>query len=199
MRSLLSLLLLACLASAAEPYVGISAVQPLPSEMHAIYRLMPGVSLGARLPRTNTLAFRIGAAGFYGSGTGDYHDFQLASAALEMGVELRSRSALGAYVVPAILAGYAAERTLDADTLGNIFDRWDSGTSLGFGFNGGAVLYRTGAFRLDAEAGFRFLSVPTGLARTNYGWNDYQGIEVSTFGVGLVVRFGSHEPEFAGE
>jgi len=199
MRFLLPLLLLAGLASAAEPYVGISAVQPLPSEMHSIYRLMPGVSLGIRLPRTNTLAFRIGAAGFTGSGSGAYTEFRIASAALELGVELRTTSALGAYVVPAMLAGYAAERTLDADTLGNIFDRWNSGTSLGFGFSGGAVLYRTSAFRLDAEAGFRFLSVPTGLARTNYGWNDYQGIEVSTFGVGLVVRFGSHEPESAGE
>ena len=167
MRFLLSLLLLAGFASAAEPYVGIGAVQPLASEMHAIYRLMPGAGLGVRLPRTNTLAFRIGAAGFYGSGRGDYREFQLASAQLELGVELRTRSGLGAYVVPAILIGYATERTLEADTLGNIFDRWDSGTSLGFGLNGGAVLFRTGRLRLDAEAGFRFLSVPADREQVN--------------------------------
>jgi len=195
MRSLLSFLLLAGMASAAEPYVGISAVQPLPSEMHSIYRLMPGVSLGARLPRTATLAFRVGAAGFYGSGAGDYHDFQLASAALEMGVELRTRSALGAYIVPAFLAGYATEHTLDADTLGNIFDRWDSGTSLGFSLNGGAVLYRSGSLRLDAEAGFRFLSVPTGRGHAGYWYSYYESIEASTFGVGLVLRFAPPEPE----
>lgn len=199
MRFLLSLLMLAGLAAAAEPYVGLSAVQPLPSDMHAIYRLMPGVSLGARLPRTATMAFRVGGVGSLGSGSGEYREFRLASAALELGVELRTTSALGAYVVPAMLAGYAAERTVDADTMGNIFDRWDSGTSLGFGLSFGAVLYRTGALRLDAEAGFRFLSVPTDLARTSYGWNDYQGIEASTFGVGLVARFGSHESESAGE
>ena len=202
MRSLLSLLLLACLASAAEPYVGISAVQPLPSDMHAIYRLMPGVSLGARLPRTNTLAFRIGAAGFYGSGTGDYHDFQLAGAALEMGVELRSRSALGAYIVPAILVGYAAERTPAVDNQHNIYDRWDSGTSLGFGLNGGAVVYKSNRLRLDAEAGYRFLSVPTD--REQYEYLRYypyypSAIEASTFGVGLVLRFAPPELESAGE
>jgi hypothetical protein len=199
MRYLLSFFLLAGLASAAEPYVGISAVQPLSSEMHAIYRLMPGACLGVRLPRTSTMAFRVGGVGFLGSGSGEYREFRLASAALELGVELRTQSALGAYVVPAILAGYAAERTLYADTLGNILDRWNSGTSLGFGLNGGAVLYRTGVFRLDAEAGFRFLSVPTGLTQTIYGWDEYRGIEVSTFGVGLVARFGSHEAGSGGE
>lgn len=200
MRCLLPFFLLAGLALAVEPYVGVSAVQPLPSDMHAIYRLMPGASLGVRLPRTGTMAFRVGGVGFLGSGSGEYRDFRLASAALELGVELRTRSALGAYVVPAILAGYAAERTPAYDTTtGAINDRWDSGTSLGFGLNGGAVLYHDGAFRLDAEAGFRFLSVPTGLAQSGYGYYDYGGIEVSTFGVGLVARFGSHEPEAAGE
>jgi len=187
-------LLLAGLAQAVEPYVGVSAVQPLASEMHAIYRLMPGASLGVRLPRTGTLAFRVGAAGFLGSGSGVLRELRLAVAELEMGVELRSRSALGAYLVPAILAGYAAERTLDADTLGNIFDRWDSGTSLGLGLNGGAVLYRAGSLRLEAEAGFRFLSVPVGAARGDW-YNDYTGIEVSTFGVGLVLRFAATEPD----
>jgi hypothetical protein len=166
--------------------------------MHAIYRLMPGASLGVRLPRTGTMAFRVGGVGFLGSGNGEYRDFRLASATLELGVELRTQSSLGAYVVPAILAGYAAERTAHADTLGNIFDRWNSGTSLGFGLNGGAVLYRAGAFRLDAEAGLRFLSVPTGLTQTGYG-NYSEGIDVSTFGVGLVARFGSHEAESGGE
>jgi hypothetical protein len=195
MRFLFPLFLLAGLALAVEPYVGVSAVQPLPSEMHSIYRLMPGVCLGVRLPRTATLAFRIGAAGFLGSGSGDYRDFQLASAALDMGVELRTRSALGAYVVPAILVGYATEHTMDADTLGNIFDRWDSGTSLGFGLNGGAVLFRSGRFRLDAEAGFRFLAVPTGRAQIGYWYSYYPSIEASTFGVGLVARFAPPEPE----
>jgi hypothetical protein len=195
MRFLLPLLLLAGLAMAVEPYVGVSAVQPLPSGMHSIYRLMPGLSLGARLPRTATLAFRVGAAGFYGSGTGDYRDFQLASAALEMGVELRTRSPLGAYVVPAIMVGYATEHTVDADTLGNIFDRWDSGTSLGFGLNGGAVLFHSGRFRLDAEAGFRFLAVPTGRAQIDYWYSYYPSIEASTFGVGLVARLAPPEPE----
>ena len=195
MRFLLSLLLLAGLATAVEPYVGISAVQPLPSDMHSIYRLMPGVSLGVRLPRTNTLAFRIGAAGFTGSGSGDYAEFRIASAALEMGVELRTRSALGAYIVPAILAGYVTEHTLDADTLGNIFDRWDSGTSLGFSLNGGAVLYRSNSFRLDAEAGYRFLSVPTDRGQASYLYSYYESIEASTFGVGLVLRFVPPEPE----
>ena len=200
MRSLLSLLLLAGLASAVEPYVGLSAVQPLASDMHGTYRLMPGASLGVRVPRTGTMAFRVGGFGFLGSGTGESRDLRLASAALELGVELRSRSALGAYVVPAILAGYAAERMPSYDTAtGAISDRWDSGTSLGFGLNGGAVLYRTGAFRLDAEAGFRFLSVPTGLEHFGYGYYDYSGIEVSTFGVGLVARFGSHETGSTGE
>ena len=200
MRSLLSLLLLAGLASAVEPYVGLSAVQPLASDMHGTYRLMPGASLGVRVPRTGTMAFRVGGVGFLGSGTGESRDLRLASAALELGVELRSRSALGAHVVPAILAGYAAERTPSYDTAtGAISDRWDSGTSLGFGLNGGAVLYRTGAFRLDAEAGFRFLSVPTGLEHFGYGYYDYSGIEVSTFGVGLVTRFGSHESGSTGE
>ena len=188
MRFLLPLLLVASLASAAEPYVGISVVQPLPSQMHSIYRLMPGAGLGVRLPRTGTLAFRIGAAGLLGSGSGVYREFRLASAALELGVELRTRSALGAYIVPAILAGYATERTLESDTLGNIFDRWDSGTSLGFGLNGGAVLYRSGRLRLDAEAGFRFLSVPTGRGHRDYWYSYYESIEASTFGVGLVVR-----------
>jgi len=195
MRFLLPLLLLAGLAMAVEPYVGVGAVQPLPSGMHSIYRLMPGLNLGARLPRTATLAFRVGASGFYGSGTGDYRDFQLASAALEMGVELRTRSPLGAYVVPAILVGYATEHTMDADTLGKIFDRWDSGTSLGFGLNGGAVLYRSGSLRLDAEAGFRFLAVPTGREQIGYWYSYYPSIEASTFGVGLVARFAPPEPE----
>ncbi len=194
MRFPLLLLLLTGLALAAEPYVGVSAVQPLPSDMHAIYRLMPGVGLGVRLPRTGTLAFRIGATGFYGAGRGDYREFRLASGQLEVGVELRMRSALGAYVVPAILVGYAAERMLDADTLGNIFDRWDSGTSLGFGLNGGAVIYRSGRFRLDAEAGYRFLSVPTDRPQTEYLYSYYPSIEASTFGVGLVARFAPPEP-----
>jgi hypothetical protein len=193
-RFLLSLVLLAGSVPAVEPYVGINAVQPLPSDMHAIYRLMPGVSLGARLPRTATLAFRVGASGLYGLGTGDFDDFQLASAALEMGVELRTRSPLGAYVVPAIMVGYAAEHTLDDDTLGNIFDRWDSGTSLGFGLNGGAVLYRAGSVRLDAEAGFRFLAVPTGREQIGYWHSYYPSIEASTFGVGLILRFAPPEP-----
>ena len=93
-----------------------------------------------------------------------------------------------------------------AQTLSNLVDQqitktaatftsqWNSGTSLGFGLNGGAVLFRAGAFRLDAEAGLRSLSVPTGMARV--GWyNDYTGMEASTFGVGLVARLGSVEPE----
>jgi hypothetical protein len=163
--------------------------------MHAIYRLMPGASLGVRLPRTGTLAFRVGAAGFLGSGSGEYRDFRLASAALELGVELHTRSALGAYVVPAIVAGYCAERTAHADTLGNILDRWDSGTSLGFSLNGGAVLYRTGSFRLDAECGWRFLSVPTDRVQTDYAYSYFESIEASTFGVGLVVRLARPEPE----
>ena len=190
MKSLLSLLLLAGLALAVEPYVGIGAVQPLSSEMHGIYRLMPGACLGVRLPRTGTMAFRVGAAGFFGSGGGDYGEFRLASAALELGVELRTRSALGAYVVPAVVVGYGAERTPYADTLSNILDRWDSGTSLGFSLNGGAVLYRTGAFQLDVECGFRFLSVPTGREEWEYLYSSYPSLEVSTFGVGLVARFG---------
>jgi hypothetical protein len=194
MKFLLSFFLLAGSASAVEPYVGIGAAQPLASEMHAIYRLMPGASLGVRLPRTGTLAFRVGAAGALGSGGGAYREFRLVSAALELGVELRTRSALGAYVVPAVLVGYGAERTPDADTLGNIFDRWDSGTSLGFGLNGGAVLYRAGGFRLDAECGFRFLSVPTDREETGYWYSYYPSLEVSTFGVGLVARFGRTEP-----
>ena len=188
MRFLLSFFLLAGLASAVEPYVGIGAVQPLASGMHAIYRLMPGASLGVRLPRTRTLAFRVGGAGFLGSGSGEYREFRLASAALELGVELRSRSALGVYVVPAIVAGYAAERTPDADTLGNILDYWDSGTSLGFSISGGAVLYRAGAFRLDAECGLRFLSVPSDRAQMRYGYSYNQSVGASTFGVGLVAR-----------
>jgi hypothetical protein len=195
MRFLLSLLLLAGPALAVEPYVGIGAVQPLPSDMHSMYRLMPGVSLGARLPRTNTLAFRVGAAGFSGSGRGDYREFRLASAQLELGVELRMRSALGAYLVPAILVGYAAERTPEADTLGHIYDRWDSGTSLGFSLNGGAVLFRSGRLRLDAEAGYRFLSVPTDREQFEYLYSYYSAIEASTFGVGLVARFAPPEPE----
>jgi hypothetical protein len=195
MRYLLSFSLLAGLALAVEPYVGIGVVQPLASEMHAIYRLMPGASLGIRLPRTGTLAFRVGGVGFLGSGGGDYRDFRLASAALELGVELRSRSAFGAYVVPAIVAGYGAERTPYADTLGSILDRWDSGTSLGFSINGGAALYRAGAFRLDAECGLRFLSVPTDRAQTGYGYYYNQSIEVSTFGVGLVASYAPPEPE----
>ncbi len=200
MRLLLSLLLLVGLATAVEPYVGLSAVQPLASDMHGTYRLMPGASLGVRVPRTGTMAFRVGAVGLLGSGTGESRDLRLASAALELGVELRSRSALGAYVVPAILAGYAAERTQAYDTAtGAISDRWYSGTSLGFGLNGGAVIYSTGTFRLDAEAGFRFLSVPTGLEHLGYGYYDYGGIEVSTFGVGLVARFGSRGSGSTGE
>lgn len=196
MRYLLPLLLLAGAAIAVEPYVGVSAVQPLPSDMHATYRLMPGASLGVRIPRTGTLAFRVGAAGFAGAGSGDYRALRLAGAALELGVELRSRSALGAYIVPAILAGYATERTPVADTVTHVIsDRWDSGTSLGFGLNGGAVLFHTGSFRLEAEAGFRFLSVPTDRAQTDYGYSYYPGIEASTFGVGLVARFGPPEPE----
>jgi hypothetical protein len=200
MRFLLSIVLLAGPALAVEPYVGVGAVQPLPSDMHGIYRLMPGASLGVRVPRTGTMAFRVGGVGFLGSGTGESRDFRLASAALELGVELRTRSALGAYIVPAILAGYAAERTPSYDTAtGAIYDRWDSGTSLGFGLNGGAVLYQTGAFGLDAEAGFRFLSVPTGQVQDIYGYTEYPGIEVSTFGVGLVARFGKAEPESGGQ
>ncbi len=196
MRYLLPLLLLASLATAAEPYVGISAVQPLPADMHSIYRLMPGVSLGVRLPRTNTLAFRVGAAGFSGSGRGDYREFTLASAQLELGVELRMRSALGAYVVPAILAGYAAERTPSYDTAtGAISDRWDSGTSLGFGLNGGAVIFRSSRLRLDAEAGYRFLSVPSDRELSDYLYSYSSSIEASTFGVGLVLRFAPPEPE----
>jgi len=195
MRFLLPLLLLAGLATAVEPCVGISAVQPLPSDMHSIYRLMPGVSLGVRLPRTNALAFRVGAAGFCGAGRGDYREFRLASAQLELGVELRMRSALGAYVVPAILAGYAAERTPDSDTLGRIYDRWDSGTSLGFGLNGGAVIFRSSRLRLDAEAGYRFLSVPTDRELFDYLYSYSSAIEASTFGVGLVLRFAPPEPE----
>lgn len=195
MRFLLLFLLLAGFAAAVEPYVGIGAVQPLVSETHAIYRLMPGASLGVRLPRTATLAFRAGGAGFLGSGSGEYRDFRLASAALELGVELRGRSALGVYVVPAIFAGYAAERTLSADTLGNIFERWDSGTSLGFSLSGGAMLYRSGGLRLDAECGFRVLSVPTDREQTGYSYSYFSSIEASTFGVGLVVRFAPSEPE----
>ncbi len=168
MRVILSFLLLGGLALAAEPYVGVAAVQPLSSDVHAIYRLMPGAKLGVRLPRTGTFAFRLGADGFLGSGSGEFRELRLASAALELGVELRTRSALGAYIVPAILVGYAAERTLEADTLGNIFDRWGGGTSLGFGLNGGAIIYRTGVLRLDAECGFRFLSVPTDQTYARY-------------------------------
>jgi hypothetical protein len=193
-RFLLSFLLLAGLALAVEPYIGVSAFQPLPSDMHAIYRLMPGALIGVRLPRTGTLAFRVGAAGFCGSGRGDYREFRLASGQLELGVELRMRSALGAYVVPAILVGYAAERTPEADTLGRIYDRWDSGTSLGFGLNGGAVIFRSGRLRLDAEAGYRFLSVPTDRPQTDYLYSYYPSIEASTFGVGLVARFAPPEP-----
>ena len=199
MRYLLPLFLLAGLASAVEPYVGIDAVQPLSSDMHAIYRLMPGASLGVRLPRTGTLAFRVGATGFLGSGSGEYRDFRLASAALDLGVELHTRSALGAYVEPAIIVGYAAERTQEADTLGNIFDRWDGGTSLGFALNGGAVLYRAGALRLDAECGFRFLSVPTDREQTGYMYSYFSSVEASTFGVGLVLRFAPSEPESGGQ
>lgn len=195
MRFLLSLVLLTGLALAVEPYVGVAAVQPLASDMHAIYRLMPGASLGVRLPRTSTFAFRLGATGFLGSGSGDYGEFRLVSAALELGVELRTRSALGAYVVPAILVGYAAERTPYADTLGNIFDRWDAGTSLGFGLNGGAVIYRSGSVRLEAECGYRFLAVPTDRTQTSYEYSYLQSIEASTFRVGLVVRFAQSEPE----
>jgi hypothetical protein len=198
MRFLLSLLLLAGPVLAVEPSVGAGAFQPLSSDMHGIYRLMPGACLGVRLPRTGTMAFRAGAAGFYGSGSGDYGELRLASAALELGVELRTRSALGAYVVPAILVGYAAERTQEADTLGHIYDHWDSGTSLGFGLNGGAVIFKSGRLRLDAEAGYRFLSVPTG--REPYEYLRYypyysSAIEASTFGVGLVLRFAPPEPE----
>ncbi len=199
MKYLLSFMLLAGLAMAVEPYVGVGAVQPLASENHTIYRLMPGATLGIRLPRTGTMAFRIGGVGFLGSGIGEYGDLRLASAALEMGVELRTQSALGAYVVPAILVGYAAERTPYADTLGNIYDRWNSGTSLGFGLSAGALLYETGAFRLDAEAGLRFLSVPTGQVQDVYGYPEYQGIAVSTFGIGLIARFGKAEHEPGGQ
>jgi hypothetical protein len=197
MRFLLSLILLAGLASAVEPYVGIGAAQSLASDMHAIYRLMPGACLGVRLPRTGTLAFKVGGTGYLGSGGGEYHDLRLVSAALELGVELRTRSAVGAYIVPAILAGYATERTLDTDTLGNIFYRWDSGTSLGFSLHGGAVLYRTGSFRLDADCGWQFLSVPTDRAQTGEWYSYYSSIEASTFGVGLVARFAPREPESA--
>jgi len=136
-----------------------------------------------------------GGAGFLGSGSGEYKDFRLASAALELGVELRGRSALGVYIVPAILAGYAAERTQEADTLGNIYDRWDGGTSLGFSLNGGALLYRTGGLRLDAECGFRFLSVPTDRPQTGYLYSYFTSVESSTFGVGLVARFAPSESE----
>jgi hypothetical protein len=195
MRFLLPLLLLASLATAVEPYVGISAVQPLPSDMHATYRLMPGASLGVRLPRTGTLAFRAGADGFIGSGGGEYREMRLASAMLELGVELRTRSALGAYVVPAVLVGYAAERTQAVDNEHNIYGRWDSGTSLGFSLNGGAVLYRSGSLRLDAEAGFRFLSVPTDRGQVDHWYSHYESIEASTFGIGLVLRFAPHQPE----
>jgi hypothetical protein len=189
MRFLLSLLLLAGFASAVEPYVGIGAIQPLASEMHAIYHLMPGASLGVRFPRTRTLAFRVSGAGALGSGRGAYGEFRLVSATLGLGVELHTNSALGAYVVPAIVAGYGAERMPDADTLGNIFDRWDSGTGLGFSIDAGATLFRTGALQLDAECGLRFLSVPTDRA-TEGGWYPYyESIDVSTFGVGLVARF----------
>jgi len=195
MRFLLSLSLLTGLALAVEPYFGVAAVQPLASEMQATYRLMPGACLGVRLPRTSTFAFRVGAAGSIGSGTGEYQDFHLASAELELGVELRTRSALGAYIVPAMLAGYAAERTLDADTLGNINGRWDGGTSLGFGLNGGAVLYQSGALRLDAECGFRFLSVPIDRPQSGDLYYYDQSLDASTFGVGLVVRFAPSESE----
>jgi hypothetical protein len=195
MRFFISLSLLGGLASAVEPYVGIGAFQPLVSGTHAIYRLMPGAGIGVRLPRTATLAFRVGGAGFLGSGSGEYRDFRLASAQLELGVELRGRSALGAYVVPAIFAGYAAERTLDADTLGNIFERWDGGTSLGFSFHGGALLYRAGAFRLDAECGLRVLSVPTDRTQAGHSYSYFSSIEASTFGVGLVARFAPSESE----
>ena len=199
MRLLLSLFLLAGLATAVEPYVGVGAFQPLASDMHAIYRLMPGASVGVRLPRTGTLAFRVGADGILASGGGEYREMRLASAMLELGVELRTRSAIGAYVVPAVLVGYAAERTPAVDNEHNIYDRWDSGTSLGFGLNGGALLYRAGRARFDAEFGFRFLSVPTN--RDEYDpWYYYRtSIDASTFGVGLIVRFGAPEPESGGQ
>jgi len=200
MRFLLSLLLLAGPALAVEPYVGVGAFQPLSSEMHGIYRLMPGACLGVRLPRTGALAFRVGADGYYGSGGGEYSQLRLVSAMLELGIELRTTSALGAYVVPAIVAGYGAERTPAYDSMtGAIYDRWDSGTSLGFGINGGAVLYRAGALRLDAEVGFRLLSVPTDRPQSEYWYSYYPALEVSTFGVGLVARFGSHEVVPGGE
>jgi hypothetical protein len=165
--------------------------------MHGTYRLMPGASLGVRVPRTGTMAFRVGGFGFLGSGTGESRDLRLASAALELGVELRSRSALGAYVVPAILAGYAAERMPSYDTAtGAISDRWDSGTSLGFGLNGGAVIFKSSRLRLDAEAGYRFLSVPAVGAQTyeRYWYPYHTSIEASTFGVGLILRFAPPEP-----
>ncbi len=195
MRFLLSFLLLAGLAPAAEPYVGIGAAQPLASDMHATYRLMPGANVGVRLPRTGTLAFRVGADGFYGCGGGEYRDLRLATAMLELGVELRTKSALGAYVVPAILVGYAAERTLAVDYQQNIYDRWDSGTSLGFGLNGGALLYHAGRLRLDGEFGFRFLSVPTNRDELDPWYYYRTSIEASTFGVGLMARFGPPGPE----
>ena len=199
MRFLLSLLLLTGLATAVEPYVGLIAVQPLASDMHSTYRLMPGVSLGVRIPRTGTLAFRVGAVGFSGSGSSGNQPLRLASAALDLGVELRSRSALGAYIVPAILVGYAAERTPVADSVTHIIsDRWDSGTSLGFGLNGGAVIFKSSRLRLDAEAGYRFLSVPTDREQFEYlRYYPYypSAIEASTFGVGLVLRFAPPEPD----
>ncbi len=195
MKLLLSLLLLAGLAAATEPYIGVGAFQPLSSEVHAIYRLMPGAGLGVRLPRTATLAFRVGAAGALGSGSGSYGEFRLVSAALELGVELRTRSALGAYLVPAVVVGYGAERMPYADTLGNISDRWDSGTGLGFSLSGGAVLFRAGAFQFDAECGFRFLSVPTDRGQTGYWYPYYESVDLSTFGVGVVVRLGRPDAE----
>ena len=110
------------------------------------------------------------------------------------------RSALGAYVVPAILAGYAAERTPSYDTAtGAISDRWDSGTSLGFGLNGGAVIFRSSRLRLDAEAGYRFLSVPSDRELFDYLYSYSSSIEASTFGVGLVLRFAPPEPELGRE
>ena len=50
MRFLLPILLLASLATAAEPYVGISAVQPLPADMHSIYRLIQVSALASGFP-----------------------------------------------------------------------------------------------------------------------------------------------------
>jgi hypothetical protein len=201
MRYLLPLMLLAGLATAVEPYFGINAAQPLVSEIHANYRLMPGASLGVRLPRTATVAFRGGGAGFLGFGSGEYSEMRLASAALELGVELRSPSALGVYVTPSILAGYAAERIPAYDrTTGAIYDRWNGGTSLGFGLNIGAVLFRSGRLLVDAEAGCQFLSVPpdgsSPRPTDRYYWYPYySGIDASAFGVGLVARFAPPEPE----